>query len=69
MQYVEHNADVSLHGSLRASDVIDCKIVMSPDADLAGVMETAKSTSGLWLEVRSADGERCWPLAWRSKRQ
>eukprot|EP00972_Heterocapsa_arctica_P114768 16444207-Heterocapsa_arctica.AAC.1 len=32
-------------------------------------METARSTSGLWLEVRSADGERCWPLSWRSKRQ
>jgi hypothetical protein len=47
----------------------DCKIVMSPDADLAGDMETARSTSGLWLEMRSEDGERCWPLAWRSKRQ
>eukprot|EP00972_Heterocapsa_arctica_P001427 208673-Heterocapsa_arctica.AAC.1 len=49
--------------------MIDCKIVMSPDADLAGDMEMARSTSGLWLEVRSADGERCWPLPWRSKRQ
>eukprot|EP00972_Heterocapsa_arctica_P022757 3350670-Heterocapsa_arctica.AAC.1 len=26
MQYVEHSADVSLHGSLRASDMIGCKI-------------------------------------------
>eukprot|EP00972_Heterocapsa_arctica_P059558 8783674-Heterocapsa_arctica.AAC.1 len=42
---------------------------MSPDADLQGDMETTKSTSGLWLEVRSADGARCWPLTWRSKRQ
>eukprot|EP00972_Heterocapsa_arctica_P081332 11988015-Heterocapsa_arctica.AAC.1 len=26
MQYVEHNADISLHGSLRASDMVDCEI-------------------------------------------
>eukprot|EP00972_Heterocapsa_arctica_P025921 3815078-Heterocapsa_arctica.AAC.1 len=26
MQYVEHNSDVTLYGSLRASDMIDCKI-------------------------------------------
>eukprot|EP00972_Heterocapsa_arctica_P056403 8321436-Heterocapsa_arctica.AAC.1 len=49
-QHVEHNADVLLYGSLRASYMADCKIVMSPDADLAGDMETARSTSGLWLE-------------------
>ena len=42
---------------------------MSPDADLNGNMETSKSTSGLWVELVSADGLRTWPLAWRSKRQ
>eukprot|EP00972_Heterocapsa_arctica_P080231 11825293-Heterocapsa_arctica.AAC.1 len=26
MQYVEHNSDATLYGSLRASDMIDCKI-------------------------------------------
>ena len=44
-------------------------LVMSPDADLAGDLETTKSTSGIWIEVQSADGKRCWPIAWRSKRQ
>jgi hypothetical protein len=68
-QYIEHHPGVLLWGSLRSTDLADCVLVMSPDADLAGDMETTKSTSGLWLEVRSADGERCWPLAWRSKRQ
>jgi hypothetical protein len=68
-QYVEHHPDVLLRGTLRSTDMATCMIVMSPDADLAGDMETTKSTSGLWLEARSADGERCWPLAWRSKRQ
>jgi hypothetical protein len=68
-QYIEHHPGVLLTGSLRSTDAADCVLAMSPDADLAGDMETTKSTSGLWLEVRSADGERCWPLAWRSKRQ
>ena len=42
---------------------------MSPDADLAGDVESSKSTSGFWLELRSADDKRCWPPAWKSKRQ
>ena len=32
-------------------------------------METSKSTSGLWVELVSADGLRTLPLAWLSKRQ
>ena len=52
-----------------SDDLQTAVLVMSPDADLAGDLETSKSTSGLWLELQSADGKRCWPLAWRSKRQ
>ena len=44
-------------------------LVISPDADLAGDMETTKNTSGMFLELRSADGVRTWPLSWRSKKQ
>ena len=44
-------------------------LVMSSDADLAGDLESSKSTSSLWLELRSADDKRCWPLVWKSKRQ
>ena len=44
-------------------------LVMFPDVDLAGDFETTKSTSGLWVEMQPADGKRCWPIAWRSKRQ
>jgi hypothetical protein len=68
-QYIAHHADVELVGSLAARDLEDCRLVMSPDADLAGDLETSKSTSGLWIEILSADGERSWPIAWRSKRQ
>ena len=42
---------------------------MSPDADPAGDLESCKRTSDLWLELRSVDDRRCWPLAWRSKWQ
>ena len=26
-------------------------------------------SEALWIELQSADGKRCWPIAWRSKRQ
>lgn len=67
-QYIAYHADLELVGCLDARDKESCVLVMSPDADLAGDLETAKSTSGLWIEMRSADGKRCWPIAWRSKR-
>ena len=69
MQYTLHAADLELVGSLSSEDLGNAVLVMSPDADLAGDLETTKSTSGLWLELRSEDGKRCWPLSWRSKRQ
>lgn len=42
---------------------------MSPAADLESDLGTSKSTSGLLRELQSADGTRCWPLEWRTKRQ
>ena len=68
-QYIAHHADLELVGSLGVQDKESFKLIMSPDADLAGDLETTKSTSGLWIELQSADGKRCWPIAWRSKRQ
>ena len=69
MQYVSHAADLELVSQLSSEDLQTAVLVMSPDADLAGDLETTKSTSGLWLELRSEDGRRCWPLSWRCKRQ
>ena len=69
MQYVAHAAGLELVGELASEDLQTAVFVMSPDADLAGDLETTKSTSGLWLEIRSEDGKRCWPLSWRPKRQ
>ena len=58
MQYCHHNADFKLTSSLSITDADDALVVMSPDADLVGDMETAKPTSGMWLEVRSSCGTR-----------
>ena len=68
-QYMAHHADLELVGCLDAHGKGSCVLVMSPDADLAGDLETTKSTSGLWIEIQSADGKRCWPFAWPPKRQ
>ena len=69
MQYTRHAADLELVSELSSDDLQTAVLVMSPDADLAGDLESTKSTSGFWLELRSEDGKRCWPLSWRSKRQ
>ena len=69
MQYTQHAADLELVSELSSGDLQTAVLVMSPDADLAGDLESTKSTSGLWLELRSEDGKRCWPLPWRSKRR
>ena len=68
MQYTQHAADLELVNELSSEDIQTAVLVMSTDADLAGDPESPKSKSGLWLELRSADDKRCWPLAWRSKR-
>ena len=68
-QHIARHAGLEHVGCLDVRDLEDCRLVMSPDADLEWDLETAKSTSGFWVEMQSADGERCWPTAWRSKRQ
>ena len=66
-QYVATKPNLRLHSTLSTEDLADAQLVMSPDADLAGDLQTAKSTTGMFLELRSRDGERSWPLSWRSK--
>ena len=58
MQYVATKPGLRLHSTLSTEDFADAQLVMSPDADLAGDLETAKSTTGMFLELRSRDGER-----------
>jgi len=58
MQYAQHAADLGLVSELSSEDLQTTILVMSPDADLAGDLESSKSTSGLWLELRSADDKK-----------
>ena len=58
MQYVATKPDLRLHSTLSTEGLADTQLVMSPDADLAGDFETAKSTTGMFLEFRSRDGAR-----------
>ena len=69
MQYVATKPGLRLHSTLSTDDFADAQLVMSPDADLAGDLGTAKSTTGMFLELRPKDGARSWPLSWRPKRQ
>ena len=68
-QHIAHHADLEPVGGLEARHKESLVLLMSPDADLAGDLETTKSTSSLWIELQSADGRRLWPIAWHSKRQ
>lgn len=69
MSYVHHHADYELNFCLTEQDLQTCVLALSPDADLAGDLSSTKSTSGMWLEIRSQDGKRSWPIAWYSKKQ
>ena len=46
----------------------DCVLDLFVDADLAGCPHTAKSTSGLWLQISGPKGTQ-FPIAWSSRRQ
>ena len=69
MEYVGSSPELALHGSLSQQDRSSLVIRAYCDADLAGSTDSVRSTSGLWLEVVSADEERTWPLMWWSRKQ
>ena len=69
MSYIAHHANYELVSQLSTEDFKTAVLDFSPDADLAGDLSTSKSTSGMWLELVSKDGSRCWPLAWSCKKQ
>ena len=64
--YLNSNQDILLKGSV--SHYGDMKLNVFTDADFAGDVHSAKSTSGLWIEVSTNDSYTC-PLYWQSKRQ
>eukprot|EP00972_Heterocapsa_arctica_P043670 6447659-Heterocapsa_arctica.AAC.1 len=53
---------------MRKGASAEAKLVIWPDADLAGDKGSSKATGGYWCELQQGD-EHCWPLALSSKRQ
>eukprot|EP00971_Amphidinium_carterae_P340283 6478544-Amphidinium_carterae.1 len=45
------------------------EFIIWTDADLNGDPTDSKSTSGLWIEMKSVGSEQTWPITWNSKRQ
>ena len=68
--YIRASAGLALSGGLSTRDLSTAVVRCWPDADLAGEpAEDAKSTSGLWLEIASADGERSMAIHWGMRKQ
>eukprot|EP00971_Amphidinium_carterae_P081414 1610790-Amphidinium_carterae.1 len=45
------------------------EFIIWTDADLNGDPSDSKSTSGLWVELKSIGCDSSWPVTWNSKRQ
>ena len=68
MSHIAHHLDLKLEHKLSTRDRPDAELVYSPDAELGGDIMTTKATGGFWLELRSKDGSRSWPICWQSKK-
>jgi hypothetical protein len=66
--YINGSTGFMLSGSLEIGCWSSLKIRDFPDADLAGDVETARSTSGMWLELTDGKGNS-FPIDWSSKLQ
>ena len=68
--YMQSHANLGLTSTLSTRDCDDAVLRLWPDADLAGdPTEDARSSSGEWVELASADGQRCFPLHWSYSKQ
>ena len=66
--YINGSVGYLLTGSLKIGCRETLVIRDFPDADLAGDAETARSTSGMWLELTDGHGNS-FPCEWSSKLQ
>ena len=67
--YLLATKDYTLHSRVDSKDFDSVFLCGFPDADHAGCKETAKSTSGNYLELASDNNDTCANLEWSSKRQ
>ena len=66
--YINGTSKYTLSGSLAVGCAPTLLLRDFPDADLAGDSETARSTSGMWLELTDGKGNT-FPVEWSSKLQ
>ena len=66
--YINTTEKFVLTGSLKVGCADSLFIKNFPDADLAGCADTARSTSGMWIEVCDGEGHS-FPIEWASKLQ
>ena len=66
--YIHTTTKFVLTGSLKIGCWETLVLKDYPDADLAGDAETARSTSGMWLELSDGFGHS-FPIEWSSKLQ
>ena len=66
--YLNSTVRFMLTGTIKIGCASTLFIKDFPDADLAGDADTARSTSGMWVEIYDGEGG-CFPLEWSSKLQ
>eukprot|EP00971_Amphidinium_carterae_P240865 4781812-Amphidinium_carterae.2 len=66
-EYLKGSVQTCLVSSIKRDTPIE--FIVWTDADLNGDVTDSKSTSGLWIEMKSVGSERSWPVTWNSKRQ
>ena len=67
--YLLHHSEFELVGTLGPDDLDSLEIILYTDADWNGDASTSKSTSGMWVELRSEKTGNCWPAAWATSKQ
>ena len=65
--YLLTTINTKLHGRVDSMDIDNVVLHAYPDADLAGTFDTARATSGGFVEIIGDD--TFFPLDWFSKRQ
>ncbi len=65
LSYAQFSQDYVLRGHVGSGPIVQ---QLYRDADHAGCKKTRRSTSGIWLELRTGP-ESTFPIDWSSKRQ
>jgi len=67
--YVAATTSMVLRGDVQQGGQSDVELHVFVDSDWGGCEKTARSTSGIWVELQSADGTKSFPIDFASARQ